>query len=835
MEKWNPEVLNDHLANFSYIGEYSPCGSDWTVYRKFASETVNPIKYPHFHRWLNHMKILEEKSMLDSTSLLNGVCKMSPSGVEETGDASLSQNLLYHLEKYHQFNTFEYATTNGEDHQKIVGAVKSLKAVEEKLPFGKVGISKAIASGWIAVDKTTGTVRLVQKVETINDNVQNALKMISEGNMEKLDTKTLTELKKRKLLTEIQKGLSFSTVLNKPVVDLTADMIINNSWQKKRFKKYNFDALGMTPSSGHLHPLMKVRNEFRQIFLQMGFVEMPTNRSRKSSNFPEDYLHRVKKVHSEGGYGSKGYNYDWKLEEAQKMFCGHIQLQSALISYMSSPKGFYFRIISGFNATKMFSIDRVFRNETVDATHLAEFHQLNSMINLCFYFLGRRCCCRKNLTLAHVMGITNLRFKPTYNPYTEPSMEIFAFHEGLGKWVEIGNSGMFRPEMLLPMGLPPDVNVAGYGLSLERPTMIRYGIDNIRDLFGPKAELLVELTLAFAFHCDFLVEKWSEERRGMLSTLMRWTCEISRKSPREYRAVEKKLPYQEDMIPLRPSKDLCKAFGFTVGVGVISFALAAVYDLKRSNNRALPFRWREIYEVVNVKYNETKNHFSKYHRLRDGVKCTFVLVGINMIVMLMWGSSLGNCLCGDEALCLPMVLSAFSHANMLHLVLNMYVLNTFAPVSIDSFLGIEQFWAFYITAAAVSSLAGITHKCIIRTNRRALGASGAIMALLVYTCMKLPEARLKIVFVPHFDFSAKSAVSGMIAFDLICLLLGFKMFDHAAHLGGSLFGLFYGMYGQHLIWKKYGDGIIKLCGLNAEKRRDVERSRRSRSTPPRRS
>lgn len=47
-------------------------------------------------------------------------------------------------------------------------------------------------------------------------------------------------------------------------------------------------------------------------------------------------------------------------------------------------------------------------------------------------------------------------------------MEIFAFHGGLNKWVEIGNSGMFRPEMLLPMGLPPDVNVAGYGLSLER-------------------------------------------------------------------------------------------------------------------------------------------------------------------------------------------------------------------------------------------------------------------------------------------------------------------------------------------------------------------------------
>lgn len=84
-------------------------------------------------------------------------------------------------------------------------------------------------------------------------------------------------------------------------------------------------------------------------------------------------------------------------------------------------------------------------------------------------------------------------------------MEVFAFHEGLNKWVEIGNSGMFRPEMLLPMGLPEDVGVAGFGLSLERyqmyhklitntlrfirPTMIRYGITNIRELFGHKINL----------------------------------------------------------------------------------------------------------------------------------------------------------------------------------------------------------------------------------------------------------------------------------------------------------------------------------------------------------
>ena len=46
------------------------------------------------------------------------------------------------------------------------------------------------------------------------------------------------------------------------------------------------------------------------------------------------------------------------------------------------------------------------------------------------------------------LGIHGLRFKPAYNPYTEPSMEIFGYHPGLKKWIEIGNSGIFRPEML---------------------------------------------------------------------------------------------------------------------------------------------------------------------------------------------------------------------------------------------------------------------------------------------------------------------------------------------------------------------------------------------------
>lgn len=194
-----------------------------------------------------------------------------------------------------------------------------------------------------------------------------------------------------------------------------------------------------------------------------------------------DYLYRVKQIHSEGGHGSQGYKVDWKIEEAEKnILRTHTTANSARMLYQLAQQ-------KEFKPVKYFSIDRVFRNENVDDTHLAEFHQIEGSV------------ADYGLTLGDLMGIiqeffkklgiTKLRFKPAYNPYTEPSMEIFSYHEGLKKWVEIGNSGIFRPEMLLPMGLPENVSVIAWGLSLERPTMIKYKIDDIRTLIGPKVNL----------------------------------------------------------------------------------------------------------------------------------------------------------------------------------------------------------------------------------------------------------------------------------------------------------------------------------------------------------
>lgn len=346
-----------------------------------------------------------------------------------------------------------------------------------------------------------------------------------------VNPKELTDLKKRGLVEQvtvnwfsIKKGTSYvksMSLLRRKVATLTEDMVKTGEWENVDFAPLNFEALGARLPSGHEHPLLKVRYEFRRIFIEMGFEEMDTSRWVESSfwNFDslfqgqqhpcrdmhdtffldrplsahpiedKEYFARVKEMHEVGGNGSIGLRYK---------FDDDVALTNIMRTHTTACSSRYLKNIADeFKKTgqirprKFFSIDRVYRNETIDATHLAEFHQVEGFV------------IDKNLSIGDLMsyvkdffgriGLHEIEFKPAYNPYTEPSMEIFAKHEGLGKWIEVGNSGMFRPEMLDPMGIPSDWSVVAWGFSLERPTMIEYKIDKISNLEGPNVSLdLVE-------------------------------------------------------------------------------------------------------------------------------------------------------------------------------------------------------------------------------------------------------------------------------------------------------------------------------------------------------
>ncbi|KAL2017132.1 hypothetical protein VTK56DRAFT_2554 [Thermocarpiscus australiensis] len=390
----------------------------------------------------------------------------------------------------------------------------------------KVGQGKAFKEKWIKKDGN----KLVALVDSVNDVTREQLRVIKDTRTH--DPKVIQDLKKRKLLRmqkvisfRISKGPKYALEMVKEETDLTAEMLASGSWKTATFKPYNFKALGADQHAGALHPLNKVRHEFRQIFFEMGFTEMPTNQFVESGfwNFDalfvpqqhpardlqdtfyvsdppragrpapvsaddkqdyEAYFQNVREVHESGKYDSIGYRYPWSEDESLRLV---LRTHTTAISAAMLHKLAGQRQDGRVPPARYFSIDRVFRNETVDATHLCEFHQvegviadygltLGGLMEFMEIFFGR-------------MGVTDLRFKPAYNPYTEPSMEIFSYHKGLNKLIEIGNSGIFRPEMLEAMGLPKDMRVYGFGLSLERPTMIKYGISNIRELLGHQVDL----------------------------------------------------------------------------------------------------------------------------------------------------------------------------------------------------------------------------------------------------------------------------------------------------------------------------------------------------------
>ncbi|KAK3043508.1 hypothetical protein RJ639_002087 [Escallonia herrerae] len=433
-----------------------------------------------------------------------------------------------------------YAATGSPEFQLFLAIPEegiSREELQRKLDASvfKIGFQQGIKNKWIEMGKSQAVSRKVQKVD---DKVKDLLLQIQGGKA--INREDADALKRRKLIApltwkgySVKKGPKYASKRKKAVTDLTRDNLLRGDWKDLEFKEYNFLAKGLPPEGGHLHPLLKarmiscerknsfysgnhclciqVRRQVQMIFLQMGFEEMPTNNYVESSfwNFdalfqpqqhpardshdtfflqepsttkllPEDYVERVKQIHESGGYDSRGYGYVWKREEANKnLLRTHTTAVSSRMLYLLAQQP--------FAPKRYYSIDRVFRNEAVDRTHLAEFHQIEGLI------------CDRGLSLGDLQGVlhdffarlgmSKLRFKPAYNPYTEPSMEIFGYHEGFKKWVEVGNSGMFRPEMLCPMGLPEDVQVIAWGLSLERPTMILYGIDNIRDLFGHKVNL----------------------------------------------------------------------------------------------------------------------------------------------------------------------------------------------------------------------------------------------------------------------------------------------------------------------------------------------------------
>jgi len=306
----------------------------------------------------------------------------------------------------------------------------------------------------------------------------------------------------KELLKNSEKIKSSSTLIE----SLTPEMLLKGTWKNKMFRRYDIKSSVPRISGGKRQPYLSFLKDVREILVSLGFEEskgplvetnffncdalfMPQNHPARgihdlyfvkgSGDLKEHkkILANVKKVHEDGGFGSEGWKVPFSEKESEKLV---LRSQGTAVSariLANNPK------IPG----KYFSVARVFRPDIIDASHLAEFNQLEGIV------------IDKSVNFKHLLGILKVfaekltgskkvKFLPSYFPFTEPSVEGYLYHEKLGKWIEFGGAGIFRPEMTGPLGIKEPV--LAWGLGVDRLYMIKENIHDIRQLFSSDLEWL---------------------------------------------------------------------------------------------------------------------------------------------------------------------------------------------------------------------------------------------------------------------------------------------------------------------------------------------------------
>ncbi|MDR1954580.1 MAG: phenylalanine--tRNA ligase subunit alpha [Candidatus Methanoplasma sp.] len=300
------------------------------------------------------------------------------------------------------------------------------------------------------------------------------------------------------LTDEGKEAVSLGIELKEEVTDITDRLIQSGDWENIQFRKYDVGTFAPSVTPAKKHPLTRLGSEIRQLFTNMGFTEMTSEYVQPAFwNLdvlftPQDHpardlqdtfyldvpnrieiedealVQKVKDIHEKGGNtGSTGWGGVWSKEKAE----------AALLRTHSTVSSIRYIAEHPDAPQKAFSISRIFRKESIDSTHLPEFTQIEGividengnfdmLISLIKEFYAK-------------MGFDQLRIRPAYFPYTEPSLEVEVFFNG--KWMELGGAGVFRPEVVEPFGVRYPVLAWGFGF--ERLAMLKWNIRDIRDLY----------------------------------------------------------------------------------------------------------------------------------------------------------------------------------------------------------------------------------------------------------------------------------------------------------------------------------------------------------------
>ncbi|KAH8290121.1 hypothetical protein KR054_000075 [Drosophila jambulina] len=268
-----------------------------------------------------------------------------------------------------------------------------------------------------------------------------------------------------------------------------------------------------------------------------------------------------------------------------------------------------------------------------------------------------------------------------------------------------------------------------------------------------------------------------------------------------------------------PLNNVIKAVAFTGAFTVGCFAGATILEYENTRSAILAkarqarFGWWQSRSLADRNYwTQLKQDIQRHwDALTPGDKMFAPIFLCNALAFALWRvpalrTTMMTYFTSNPAarvVCWPMFLSTFSHYSAMHIFANMYVLHSFANAAVLS-LGKEQFLAVYLSAGVFSSLMSMLYKAGTSSAGMSLGASGAIMTVLAYVCAQYPDTQLSILFLPALTFSAGAGIKVIMGIDFAGCVLGWKFFDHAAHLGGAMFGIFWATYGAQIWAKRIG-------------------------------
>jgi phenylalanyl-tRNA synthetase alpha chain len=293
---------------------------------------------------------------------------------------------------------------------------------------------------------------------------------------------------------------------------LTPEDLESGAWREIKLRPYDVTLAARDVYPAKIHPLRKIIEQTRRAFLEMGFAEVVSPMVESAFwNFdalfqPQDHPARemqdtfymrhpaevalpdakivdpVKRTHEDGWEtGSEGWGYTWSPERSKQVVLRTHTTAATIRALAKNPNP----------PGKFFCVGWTYRNETISFKHLPVFHQVDGIIideeaNLAS-LMG---------TLQEFyskMGFGRVKFKPAFYPYTEPSVDVVVYMESRNKWIEMGGAGIFRPEVTLPLGCKHPV--LAWGLGIERLAMIRFGVSDIRELYGTSLSELEKVPL----------------------------------------------------------------------------------------------------------------------------------------------------------------------------------------------------------------------------------------------------------------------------------------------------------------------------------------------------